>query len=316
MLIQRIITGSILAALIALAVFQLPSVYFSLLLACVTLVAAWEWCNLAGIDSPAKRGLFFILLIVPMLWIHFWAEFLELSAQALELSVQALYQSAKSADWLSVSSFLDTWDLPDLRIYSGLLEWLVIPPVIFWILVMVLIRNTPEGVLKLELKTRHKALIGWFILIATWMFLSRLRTLYGSEMAMYFLILVWSADIAAYFAGRKYGDVKLAPEISPGKTVAGLYGAVIAGALCGVVLSLIYGFGLMIAADFVLLSILTVLISIYGDLFISVAKRQRGVKDSGSLLPGHGGILDRIDSILSATPLFYAGIYLIYRQVS
>lgn len=316
MLLQRIITGSILAALIALAVFQLSSIYFSLLLACVTMLAAWEWCNLANIDSPAKRGLFFLLLIVPMLWIHFWSEFLELSAQALELSVQALYQSAKSADWLSISSFLDTWDLPDLRIYSGLLEWLVIPPVLFWITVMILIRNSPQGVLALELKTRHKALIGWFILITTWMFLSRLRTFYSSEMAMYFLVLVWSADIAAYFVGKKYGTTKLSPEISPGKTVAGMYGAMIAGALCGVILSLIYGFGWMIAADFVLLSVLTVLISIYGDLFISVAKRQRGVKDTGSLLPGHGGILDRIDSILAAAPLFYAGIYLIYRQVS
>jgi len=316
MLIQRIITGSLLAALIALAVFQLSSVYFSLLLGCVTLVAAWEWCNLANIDTAAKRGVFFLLLIVPMLWIHFWSEFLELSAQALELSVQALYQSAKSANWLSVSSFLDTWDLPDLRVYSGLLEWLVIPPVLFWIIVMVLIRNAPEGVLKLELKTRHKALIGWFILITSWMFFSRLRTLYSSEMAMYFLILIWSADITAYFAGKKFGTTKLSPEISPGKTVAGMYGAMIAGAFCAVILSLIYGFGWIITADFVLLSVLTVLISIYGDLFISVAKRQRGVKDTGSLLPGHGGVLDRIDSILAAAPLFYAGIYLIYRQVS
>lgn len=316
MLLQRIITGSILAALIALAVFKLPSVYFSLLLGCVTLLAAWEWCNLVNIDSPAKRGVFFVLLIVPMLWIHFWSEFLELSAQALELSVQSLYQSAKSADWISISSFLDTWDIPDLRIYSGLLEWLVIPPVLFWIIVMMLIRNSPDGVLNLELKPRHKAFIGWFILITTWMFLSRLRTLYSSEMAMYFLILIWSADIAAYFVGKKYGQTKLAPDISPGKTVAGMYGAMAAGALCGGILSLIYGFGLMIAADFVLLSILTVLISIYGDLFISVAKRQRGVKDTGTLLPGHGGILDRIDSLLAATPLFYAGIYLIYRQVS
>ena len=133
---------------------------------------------------------------------------------------------------------------------------------------------------------------------------------------MYFLILIWVADISAYFAGKKWGTTKLAPEISPGKTVAGMYGALISGLVCAVVLSLIYGFQLMIAADFVLLSVLTVLISIYGDLFVSVVKRQRGVKDSGSLLPGHGGVLDRIDSMIAAIPFFYGCIYFVYRLVS
>jgi len=225
-----------------------------------------------------------------MLGIHFWTQILELVAQL--------------TDW------------PDVRDYSGILEWFVIPPVLFWILVMILIRNTPTNVLKLQFKTRYKLLIGWFVLLSAWMFLSRLRALYGSEMTMYFLILIWIADIAAYFTGKKWGTIKLSPEISPGKTVAGLYGALVSGLICAVVLSLIYGFQIMIAADFVVLSTLTVLISIYGDLFVSVVKRQCGAKDSGTLLPGHGGVLDRIDSLIAAIPFFYACICLVYRQVS
>jgi phosphatidate cytidylyltransferase len=290
MLLKRIITASVLASLIALAVFKLPMEYFSLVIGLVTLLAAWEWSNLAGVTSLVKRVLFLLVLILPMLGIHFWTQILELIAQAL--------------DW------------PDVRDYSGILEWLVIPPVLFWILVMILIRNTPTGVLNLKLKTRYKVLIGWFVLLSAWMFLSRLRAFYGTEMTMYFLILIWVADISAYFAGKKWGVTKLAPEISPGKTVAGMYGALIAGLVCAVALSLIYGFNLMIASDFMLLSVLTVLISIYGDLFVSVVKRQRGVKDSGSLLPGHGGVLDRIDSMIAAIPFFYGCIYFIYRLVS
>jgi len=290
MLIQRIITASILAALIALAVFKLPTHYFSLLIGLITLLAAWEWSNLAGMTSLVKRILFLLILILPMVGINFWTQFLELLAQA--------------TDW------------PDVRDYSGALEWLVIPPVLFWIVVMILIRNIPLSLLNLKLRTRYKALIGWFVLLAAWMFLCRLRVFYGTEMTMYFLILIWAADISAYFAGKKWGVTKLAPDISPGKTVAGMYGALIAGMVCAVALSLIYGFQLMIAADFILLSMLTVLISIYGDLFVSVVKRQCGLKDSGSLLPGHGGILDRTDSLIAAIPFFYAGIYLIYRAVS
>ncbi|MDD1612810.1 MAG: phosphatidate cytidylyltransferase [Methylococcaceae bacterium] len=286
MLLKRIITASILAALIATAVFTLPSGYFSLLLGILTLVAAWEWLYLIDVQSIGKRLLFLLALIVPMLGLHFWTQFLELLAQ-----------------WTK-------W--PEIRFYSGILEWLVIPPILFWIVVMISIRNLPNTVLKLQLKLRYKALIGWFILLACWMFLTRLRAFYEPPMTMYFLVLIWAADISAYFVGKKYGKTKLAPDISPGKTVAGFYGALGAGLVCAIVLSLSYGFNYVVAADFALLSMLTVLISIYGDLFFSVVKRQRGVKDSGSILPGHGGILDRVDSIIAAIPLFYAGIFLIY----
>jgi phosphatidate cytidylyltransferase len=286
MLLQRIITALILVPLVVLAVFQLPSEYFSLLVGLITLLAAWEWTNLIGINSVVKRGLFLFVLILPMVWLHFWTQFLEVAAQIF--------------DW------------PDIRNYSGILEWLVIPPVLFWILSMILIRNAPTALLNLTMKIRYKALIGWMVLFATWMFLTRLRAFYGTELVLYFLILIWAADIAAYFTGKKFGKTKLAPDISPGKTVQGMYGALIAGGVCAIVLSLIYGFPWMVASDFFMLSVLTVLISIYGDLFFSLVKRQRGVKDTGSILPGHGGILDRIDSLIAAVPFFYAGIYLIH----
>lgn len=298
MLLQRIITASILAVLISLAVFLLPADYFSLLLAIITLIGAWEWLNLMGIDSSLSKGLFFLGLIVPMLGIHFWTQFL----QIIFLLVEKL-----------------NLGLPDVRYYSGILEWLVIPPIIFWILAMVLIRKLPSTLLKLEMRMRYKALIGWFVLLMAWMFLSRLRTLYGTEITMYLLVLIWVADIAAYFTGKKWGKTKLAPEISPGKTVEGMYGAIVSAVFCGIVLDLIftvYNSNIIIASDFIFLSVITVLVSIYGDLFFSLVKRQRGVKDSGSLLPGHGGVLDRIDSLIAATPIFYGGIYLIYGLVS
>jgi phosphatidate cytidylyltransferase len=289
MLLQRIITALILVPLVVLAVFQLPLEYFSLLVGLITLLAAWEWTNLVGINSPLKRGLFLLALILPMLWLHFWTQFLELASQVL--------------DW------------PDIRDYSGALEWLVIAPVLFWILSMILIRNTPAGVLKLEMRTRYKALIGWLVLMAMWLFLTRLRAFYGAELTLYFLVLIWAADIAAYFTGKKFGKTKLSPEISPGKTVQGMYGALIAGAVWAMVFIGYYGyrdgFTWMRVSDFVLLSVLTVLISIYGDLFFSVVKRQCGVKDTGSILPGHGGILDRIDSLIAAIPFFYGGILVI-----
>lgn len=289
MLLQRIITASVLAALIALAVFNLSSEYFSLLIGVIALIGAWEWSNLVGIQSYIKRALFLVVLVLPMLGVHFWT-------QALEII-------ALSFDWT------------DVRTYSGVLEWLVIPPVLFWIVVMVVIRNAPTGVLQITMKPIYKLLIGGFVLFSVWMFLSRLKAFYGAEMMMYLLLLIWTADVFAYFIGKKFGKTKLSPDISPGKTIEGMYGALFGGALCGGILSLIYGFNFLVASDFVLLSVLTVLISIYGDLFFSVVKRQRGVKDSGKILPGHGGILDRIDSLVAATPFFYAGILLIYRSI-
>lgn len=297
MLLQRIITASVLATLIVLAVIFLPALQFSALIALVVLVGAWEWTFLINIEKIYMRVAFLLALIVPMLGVTFWTQFLEIIAQVFE------------------------W--PGVREYSALIEWTVIPPVLFWVLVMILIRQVPALFLKLELKTGYRAFTGWFILLAAWMFISRLHLLYGHSIVLYFLVLIWMADIAAYFTGKKFGKEKLSPDISPGKTVEGMYGALGSAFACGVVFVIvllsIYGaeakldFAVtwMNLIDLVLLSILTVLVSIYGDLFFSLVKRQKGVKDSGVIFPGHGGVLDRIDSVIAASPFFYAGFYLI-----
>ncbi|MCB1760121.1 MAG: phosphatidate cytidylyltransferase, partial [Gammaproteobacteria bacterium] len=132
----------------------------------------------------------------------------------------------------------------------------------------------------------------------------------GPYLLLFLMILIWVADSCAYFAGRRWGRVKLAPLISPGKTREGVYGAMVGAAICGVLLhQLRPQTGPLYLL--VVLSVLVALISVIGDLFESVMKRQAGLKDSGALLPGHGGMLDRIDSLTAAAPLFLLGMLLL-----
>ncbi|MES1964344.1 phosphatidate cytidylyltransferase [Psychrobacter sp. AH5] len=125
---------------------------------------------------------------------------------------------------------------------------------------------------------------------------------------LYVFLLVWCADSGAYFVGRKLGRRKMAPNVSPNKSMEGLVGGVVTGLLVviGISVFMLKLNGVALLA-FVALSVVTILISVLGDLFESMLKRRAKVKDSGTILPGHGGILDRIDSLLSATPIFALG---------
>ena len=129
----------------------------------------------------------------------------------------------------------------------------------------------------------------------------------GAEWLFYALSLVWVADIGAYFSGKNFGKHKLAPHISPGKTIEGLTGGVIATSLYTLAAAYYFELDMEKTALLVLLSIVVTLISVSGDLFFSFLKREAGLKDSGRILPGHGGILDRIDSVLAAMPVFIVG---------
>jgi len=154
---------------------------------------------------------------------------------------------------------------------------------------------------------------GALLLVVTWLSLVRLHQTgdTGPALVMFLLVLIWSADTGAYFAGKRWGSHKLAPFISPGKTREGLYGAVAAAAVCAALFWQLGTTGKLGFSAFLALCVLTTVVSIAGDLWESVYKRRRGVKDSGQLLPGHGGILDRVDSLIAAAPLFTAGIYLL-----
>ncbi len=152
------------------------------------------------------------------------------------------------------------------------------------------------------------AVAGLVVLAAPWAALMALRADYGPRSVVFLLLLVWAADIGAYFAGRRWGRRKLAPVISPGKTWEGALG----GGLATLVLALVGAAFLKVGASgfgFVAVCLITMGFSIAGDLFESMMKRQSGLKDSGSLLPGHGGVLDRVDSLSAAAPVFLLGLY-------
>lgn len=124
------------------------------------------------------------------------------------------------------------------------------------------------------------------------------------NLAMYLLLLVWAADTGAYISGKLWGKRKLAPMLSPGKTITGVCGGIISGLLVSVIYGVFMNFNGKVWLVWLLLALFTVLVSIVGDLLISVLKRQAGVKDSGKMLPGHGGVLDRVDSLLAGAPIF------------
>ncbi len=128
---------------------------------------------------------------------------------------------------------------------------------------------------------------------------------------MFLLLLIWAADIAAYFSGHRWGRVRLAPAISPGKSREGVYGALLVCLAGMFVMGLLLGYGPVHLLLFSLLGLITVVYSVIGDLVESMFKRMANMKDSGDLLPGHGGVLDRIDSMTAAAPVFAVGLKLL-----
>jgi phosphatidate cytidylyltransferase len=268
MLKNRVITALVLAPLIIAAILLLPPDGFALVWGLIILAGAFEWTNLAGLSSlPARLGFVGAILAV----------------------------------FLAARVFAMHWAPGELP------PWFYWPAVAWWAVWGLAFRRMPEKLVNRSYPLYAKLLAGAFVLITAWVLMVWLRLNFLQYQVLYLVLLIWLADIAAYFVGKRFGRTKLVEPISPGKTVEGVYGALFAAALLAVGVGLASHFEAVTVTDFVFLSLFTVAFSVCGDLFESLAKRVRGVKDSGGLLPGHGGVLDRIDSLLAAVAVFYAG---------
>ena len=184
-------------------------------------------------------------------------------------------------------------------------HWLVTLVPLWWLAALAMVVAFPSGAAN-WFRPPFLFLIGMLLLLPSWAAVVHLQAggafgLAGPWALLFILVWVWAADTGAYFSGRAFGRHKLAPAVSPGKTIEGLVGGLVLALL---IVALVWWFALSVSlGQLLLVAAITVLASVLGDLFESAIKRRRGVKDSGVMLPGHGGMLDRIDSITAALPV-------------
>lgn len=275
MLKQRVITGLIMAGVFLAAVIFLPLPALALLLGILVSMGAWEWTRLAGLNSPVAR-VFYVLVLVAALG--------------------ALY------------SYCQLGNTPSREQVQPLLG----VACLWWSFAMLWVKGYPASAV-LWRTVPMRCLMGLLILAPAWMSAVYLLSFpRGGMLLVVMVLVVVAADIGAYFSGKTFGKHKLAVLVSPAKTWEGFWG----GMACCMLLAVLLWYLLPDQAAHISLiavaavTVTTALASVVGDLTVSMVKRESGVKDSGSLLPGHGGILDRLDSLCGAAPVFALGLLL------
>jgi phosphatidate cytidylyltransferase len=224
------------------------------------------------------------LLVVAGAWE--WSAFPGFTQYSARLAYVAFIAACVTAAWF-------------IGIFNTQLDLLLYAALAWWVLALLWIAFAPGKV-----NRATAALAGLFVLVPVWLALVRLHAQYP-QLLLFLLLLVVAADIGAYFAGHRFGEHKLAPRVSPGKTWEGVFGGMLAAALMAAVG--VWWFK-MNTVPFMALCIVVAVASVVGDLTESLFKRHAGLKDSGSLLPGHGGVLDRVDSVTAAAPVFLIGL--------
>ncbi len=272
----RLLAALIMAPIAILTVLFVPTPMLAALSAVVFLAALWEWLKLAEVDDTLARTILLLCNAAVM---------------------AALVWGSRSAQGGSFA----------------LLQLVVLIGVAWWLLAMLWMKHYHFASDHDSNARAFKLLAGTLAVIPAWCALGLIHASQpnGHQWLLLALFLVWAADTGAYFAGRYLGGKlfsrKLAPRISPNKTIEGLLGGIALALAVAIVGALLIGAGVGQLPAIAVVALATVLFSVVGDLFESLLKRHVGAKDSGDLIPGHGGVLDRVDSVLAALPVFALG---------
>lgn len=277
----RTLTALVLAPIAIAAILLLHTPWLAALAAVVFLAGLWEWFKLAEIDDTLARTVLLLvnlLLMVALVWASRSASGGSLVLFQLATVVGVIWWLL-AALWLKHYDFASDHDT-HARMFKLAASTLAVVPA--WCALGLIHASDPTASAFGGIPKGH-----------LWLLTA--------------LMIVWAADSGAYFVGRRFGKRKLSPRISPNKTVEGLLGGLVAGIAVGVAGGLLAGAQPVQLPWVALIAALAVAASVIGDLYESLLKRHVGAKDSSNLLPGHGGILDRLDGVLAALPVFALG---------
>ncbi|MFT8211928.1 MAG: phosphatidate cytidylyltransferase [Symbiopectobacterium sp.] len=285
MLKYRLITALILIPLVIAALFMLPPGGFALVTLGVCMLAAWEWGQFAGLGSSAQR----------------------LSLAFICGALQALMA-------LSLSNYHYSVHLLPIRVSL----WVSL---VWWCAALLLVLSYPCSAGFWRGSKALRLLFGVLTIVPFFWGMVALRQhhydsdpFFGAWWLLYVMLLVWGADSGAYMFGKLFGKHKLAPKVSPGKTWEGFIGGLATSAVISLVFS-VYAPLDVAPSTLLICSVIAALASVLGDLTESMFKREAGIKDSSHLIPGHGGVLDRIDSLTAAIPVFACLMFLVFKTV-
>lgn len=263
-----------------------------------------------------KQRIITALLLAPLALWGIWA----LSSQGFAIAMGIIFSMA-AWEWSRLAGFERT---PGRGLYvliiavamaGGYLllaqenwpQMILVIALMWWTFALMSVLSYPQSSGMWQRSAVARGIAGLLVLVPSWAALVLLHKHLGPGYVILLMLIIWSADTGAYFAGRAFGRHKLAPHVSPGKTIEGVAG----GAMLSLTVALVGSLWLEPVGGYVAFSVLvlaTVMISVLGDLVESLFKRVVNLKDSGGLLPGHGGVMDRIDSMTAAAPLFTLGL--------